>query len=99
MKGQAFSVRSIGVFVFVLACTVLTRGPLLAAQPVNGGVLRIATYTDGTAIGYPPESTHGPLFAMSQAFPAVETLFRLDKSGLPVPWLATGAREVRKRRP
>ncbi len=96
MKGQGFLVGSIGVFVFVLACTVLTRCPTFAAQPVNGGVLRIATYTDGTAIGYPPESTHGPSFAMSQAFPAVETLFRLDKAGLPVPWLATGVKEDAK---
>ena len=97
MKRQSISVQAIAVLAFVLICTApIGCGITFAAQPTSGGVLRIATYTDGNAIGYPPESTRGPILGMCQSFPAVETLFRPDKTGLPVPWLASSAKEDTK---
>ncbi len=56
--------------------------------PKYGGALRLYNQTsDGISIGYPAK-----LIRNSNRFaaPAVETLFRSDKTGKPVPWLATG---------
>ena len=80
----------------VLAGLILLASGLTYAastQPMYGGTLRVSTYTDGTAIGYPPDSYRGPVLGMAQAFPAIETLFRYDKEGRPVPWLATKVEE------
>jgi ABC-type transport system substrate-binding protein len=56
--------------------------------PKYGGTMRIYNQTsDGISIGYPAK-----LIRNSNRFaaPAVETLFRSDKAGRPIPWLATG---------
>jgi peptide/nickel transport system substrate-binding protein len=54
--------------------------------PIYGGILRIAEQYDGTSIGYPPKLLR--VNSSRQAAPAIETLFRIDDMGKPVPWLA-----------
>ena len=86
MKRKSISLRVIAVFVFALICAApIGGGVALAAQPANGGVLRIATYTDGNAIGYPPESTRGPILGMCQSFPAVSPFSVPTRRACPSP--------------
>ena len=82
--------------VFLLAALLLTGvsvTPLSAAEPKPryGGVMRMSDVLDGTSIGYPPKIVR--LFANRQVAPAIETLLRTDKTGKPVPWLATAVKE------
>jgi peptide/nickel transport system substrate-binding protein len=65
-----------------------------APAPRYGGTLRIADMTDGSMIGYPPKLLR--VYAARQVAPAVETLFRTDQEGKPVPWLVTGSKEDAK---
>ena len=68
--------------------------PMASTQPSTpkvktGGVLRITLMGEGTeSIGYPPKMVK--TFSYYDASPAIETLFRFDKQGKLVPWLATG---------
>jgi len=64
--------------------------PTQASGPRYGGTLRLSDIYDGVSIGYPPKMTK--TYHFRQAAPAVETLFRIDNTGKPVPWLATGAK-------
>jgi peptide/nickel transport system substrate-binding protein len=67
--------------------------PLSAAElkPRYGGTMRLSDVLDGASIGYPPKIVR--LFANRQVGPAIETLLRTDKTGKPVPWLATAVKE------
>ncbi len=85
------------VLILFLFSFAICSGFLFAAEPKKdskqltpkyGGTMRIYNQTsDGVSIGYPAK-----LIRNSNRFaaPAVETLFRSDKSGKPAPWLAAG---------
>ena len=60
-------------------------------QPRYGGTLRLSEQGDGVSIGYPPKLNM--VFGVRQVAPAIEPLFRTDKTGKPIPWLATGCEE------
>src|SRR4030042_4384429 len=62
--------------------------PAQPSAPRYGGTLRISDLYDGVSIGYPPKLVR--VYSNRQAAPCIETLFRSDKTGKPVPWLATG---------
>jgi peptide/nickel transport system substrate-binding protein len=96
------SKRNIGIttamFLLALSLFFVDAGLLGAAEqkstpkqppaPRYGGTMRIYhTTSDAISIGYPAK-----LLRNSNRFasPAVETLFRSDKTGKPIPWLATG---------
>ena len=90
------SKRSFGIVMMLLLASSLlisTAVPLFAAEskPRYGGTLRISDYTDGVSIGYPPKLLRAQ--GNRQVAPAIETLFRIDKTGKLVPWLATGFKE------
>ena len=76
----------------VIICVLLATGLTNAAssEPQYGGILRIAEWGEGARIGWPP--TMYPVVSNRQAAPAVETLLRIDKTGKPGPWLATGVK-------
>ena len=80
------------VVALLLAISLLSvyTNPLFAAElkPRYGGTLRLADVSDGGSIGYPPKMSVG--YAQRQAAPAIESLFRTDKTGMPIPWLALG---------
>lgn len=57
--------------------------------PTMGGTLRIGILADAATMGDP--SGMMLVSSTTQAAPAVETLFRTDKAGVPVPYLATDA--------
>ena len=65
-------------------------------KPRYGGTLRLADQYQGISIGYPPKL--GNMSSMRYAGPAVETLLRTDKTGMLVPWLATGFKEDAKKK-
>ncbi|HVN97035.1 MAG TPA: ABC transporter substrate-binding protein [Syntrophorhabdaceae bacterium] len=65
-----------------------------APLPRYGGTMRVADRFDGISIGYPPKMPNS--YSQRQAVPALETLFRLDKTGKATPWLATGFKEDAK---
>ena len=87
-----------GIFIVVMALLItmsmLISGAaqLFAAEPKPryGGTLRLSDVSDGASIGYPPKMS--VVYAQRQAAPAIETLFRTDKTGKPIPWLATGVK-------
>jgi len=56
-------------------------------EPQYGGILKICDIDESPNLGYPPKMFRTPW--QRQVAPAIETLFRLDKTGKPVPWLAT----------
>ncbi len=58
--------------------------------PVYGGTLKVADQYDGVSIGYPPKMVR--VHSSRQATPALETLFRTDKSGQNAPWLAESSK-------
>jgi len=62
--------------------------PTQPAAPKYGGTMRLSDVSDGASIGYPPKLL--TVGGMRQAAPSIETLFRVDKTGKPAPWLATG---------
>jgi len=64
------------------------QGAPITSGPRYGGTLRVGEQYEGVSIGYPPKLARAQ--SNRQAAPAVETLFRNDKTGKPVPWLATG---------
>ena len=61
--------------------------PTPVEGPQKGGILKIGIDRDPSTIGYPATAMFNidPMFSR----PAVEGLVRLDKTGIPVPWLAT----------
>lgn len=59
-----------------------------ARSPQYGGTLRMGDLRDSVSLGYPPKMT--VVVGQKQAAPAVETLYRTDSTGKPIPWLATG---------
>jgi peptide/nickel transport system substrate-binding protein len=67
--------------------------PLFAAEPKPryGGILKMSDAYDGTSIGYPPKLVR--VYSSRQAAPAIETLFRTDKTGKSVPWLVTKVKD------
>jgi peptide/nickel transport system substrate-binding protein len=68
--------------------TAAPAAPPTPAGPQAGGILRIADLSEGAAIGYIPKQT--PSWSWKQVAPAVEKLFRTDKTGNIAPWLAAG---------
>ncbi|HEX2965681.1 MAG TPA: ABC transporter substrate-binding protein, partial [Syntrophorhabdaceae bacterium] len=109
---KRFFKRSLQVSLPIIACVLLTcfsqvyaavqstnapskETKSTALKPQYGGTLRIADMTDGTMIGYPPKLLR--VYANRQVAPAVETLFRTDNSGKPVPWLVTAYKEDPKK--
>jgi peptide/nickel transport system substrate-binding protein len=60
-------------------------------QPRYGGTLRVTDIYDGFSFGYPPKLT--TVYGYRQAAPAIETLFRTDKAGKTIPYLATGVKD------
>ena len=60
------------------------------STPVYGGILRVADQYDGVSIGYPPKMIR--MDSSRQAVPALEALFRTDKTGNAVPWLAESSK-------
>ena len=83
-----------GVFVVVVLMAIsslcVCDKPSFAAEttPRYGGTLRLSDLYDGGNIGYPPKQF--PVYSQRQVAPALESLFRTDKTGKPIPWLATG---------
>lgn len=77
------------VILILSACV----SPLFGAdlKPRYGGILRVAEQVDGISLGYPPKLAR--VAGMRQVAPVIETLFRTDSTGKPLPWLATEARE------
>jgi peptide/nickel transport system substrate-binding protein len=79
------------VVFFLLTCLLFVglaesaTQPAKISKPRHGGTLRLAEYTDGTSIGFPAKML--PNVSQRQVAPAVEPLFRTDKTGKPVPWL------------
>jgi peptide/nickel transport system substrate-binding protein len=67
------------------------------AKPQYGGILRVAEQTDGISIGYPAKMAR-IVFGIRQTSPALETLFRPDQQGKPVPYLASSVKEDAKAR-
>ena len=63
-------------------------------KPQYGGILRLSDMPDGTDIG--PPSKHSALYAQRQVAPVIETLFRTDKTGKPIPGLAESYKEDAK---
>ncbi len=65
--------------------------PAAASSPTSarqyGGILRVTDTRDGQSLGYPPGMTLANSYR--QASPALEPLFRFDKTGNLTPWLAT----------
>jgi peptide/nickel transport system substrate-binding protein len=88
----------LGIF-FVIVSIPLCTQFLIAAQPKQqyGGTLRVSDTFEGVSIGYPPKMTK-TAFATRQIAPAIETLLRIDKAGIPVPWLASAFKEDAKAR-
>ena len=86
----------IGTFIVVVGLLSITSSLSICADPSfgaelkprYGGTLRISEVYDGTSLGYPPKITD--VYCNRQAAPAIETLFRIDKTGNTIPWLATG---------
>jgi len=62
-----------------------------SSGPRYGGTFKFSDVWDGVSIGYPPKNSR--FFSHRQVTPAIETLFRSDKTGKPVPWLVTGFKE------
>lgn len=58
-------------------------------DPKYGGTLRVAVLVDGNYIGLPTKQVPA-VHTQRQVAPAIETLFRSDKEGNPIPWLAEG---------
>jgi peptide/nickel transport system substrate-binding protein len=77
------------VLFLVLLLSAISSNPLYAAgpSPRYGGTLRLSDLSDGVSMGYPPKLVR--IYANRMAAPAVETLFRFDKSGKPVPYLVS----------
>ena len=78
------------IFISLVLSMLAYISPLFAAQtsktPRYGGILKLSDLSDGQSIGYP--SKMSPVYGNRQAAPAIEPLFRTDKTGKPVPWLA-----------
>jgi peptide/nickel transport system substrate-binding protein len=64
-------------------------------KPQYGGILRISDQQDGIGIGRPAKMARTS-FAQRHVSPAIETLFRLDKTGKPAPYLAASVKEDAK---
>lgn len=79
------------LFLVVSLVSVYTPS-LFAAQPVPryGGTLRVTDMVDGVSIGFPPKLLR--VYGNRQVAPAIETLFRTDSTGNPVPFLAEGSK-------
>lgn len=84
-------VTCLSIFLFSLSCILFITFHKADAQPKYGGTLRPSPNIDFPDIGYPPKHV-GPV-PLRQAAPAVETLFRVDKTGQKAPWLALEAKE------
>lgn len=90
MKNQRFCGIAV-IFMGIVFIGVLLAGSFAntaSSAPRYGGILRIAEWREGASIGWPP--TMYPVVSNRQATPAIETLLRIDKTGKPGPWLATG---------
>jgi peptide/nickel transport system substrate-binding protein len=85
----------VGTMILVASAFIVAAlaGPVGAAEPKPryGGTFKFSDIYDGVSIGYPAKLLK--IYSFRQAAPAVETLFRTDGSGKPIPWLATGAKE------
>ena len=88
LKARSFIIVLTFLWVNLLLSTSAQPQTKTQQQPRYGGTLRLAEERDGTSIGYPPKQTS--IMSQRQVAPAIETLFRIDKTGKPIPWLATG---------
>ena len=90
---------SVAVIVFCLALFVPViysyQSYAAAPAPRYGGTLRLSDLSDGVSIGYPPKLVR--IYANRAAAPAIETLFRFDKTGRPVPYLVSSFKEEAKK--
>ena len=76
------------VSLVIISIFILLEGPSNAATKSKyGGTLRISVPYDGVSIGFPAKMVRA--YSNMQAAPVLETLFRTDKTGRLVPWLAT----------
>jgi peptide/nickel transport system substrate-binding protein len=84
-------------FILMVSIISICIGHLYAAdvKPQYGGVLRVAEQTEGISIGYPAKMAR-IVFGIRQAAPALETLFRSDQQGKPVPYLVATVKENAK---
>jgi peptide/nickel transport system substrate-binding protein len=85
------SVILVLALLFVLSLLTVCTKSLGAVElkPQYGGTLRIGETFEGISVGYPPKILM--MTGYREAAPAIETLFRVDKTGKVVPWLATGS--------
>ncbi|HEX2965077.1 MAG TPA: ABC transporter substrate-binding protein [Syntrophorhabdaceae bacterium] len=99
MKVSMIRKATLSTALFVSLLIIVAGQSLLAAEPKPqyGGTLRFSDLYEGTNIGYPPKMAK-TMFNFRQSAPAIETLFRFDKTAKPAPWLATGFKENAKAR-
>jgi peptide/nickel transport system substrate-binding protein len=95
--GRKRRLIAVVTFLWMLMVIVGWTAESFAAEPkpVYGGILRISEQTDGGTIGRPARMQRA-VFAQRHVAPALETLFRVDKTGKPVPYLAAGFKEDAK---
>jgi peptide/nickel transport system substrate-binding protein len=93
MDNERIWVRSM-LFLVVILFFAVSAIDAAELKPRYGGTFRLSDIYDGVSIGFPPKILK--IYSFRQAAPAVETLFRTDKTGRPLPWLATGSKEDAK---
>jgi len=101
-KGQMKNLKPVTMIVVVallLAAALLSNyaqaQTTTQQRPRYGGTLRICNLgADGISVGYPPKLLRAQSNRIAGA--AIETLIHSDKTGKPVPWLATGFKEDAK---
>lgn len=87
----SFGLFCVLCLLFTFNWTLYAAGP----TPRYGGTLRLSDLSDGVSMGYPPKLAR--IYANRMAAPAIETLFRFDKTGKPVPYLVSTFREDAKK--
>ena len=87
-KGLFFITAAVLLFALIFGIERIANAAESTARPRQGGILKIADHRSSMFLGYPQKMVQG--YYKRQATPVIENLFRLDKSGQAVPWLATG---------
>jgi peptide/nickel transport system substrate-binding protein len=96
-------IRDKGIFSKLIYCIIIVcmmafiestyaaSGLTQPLKPRYGGTLRVGEAIEGISIGYPAKLIR--TYSIRQVSPVVETLLRTDKTGKPIPWLATAYTE------